>query len=163
MELRAERTEVKSGRFGKRRALEFPFAGHAVGIRGTPWARQWLEAREEVGLNADADGTLMPAPMPGGGFAARTLEADEAAAWLRELLLRAGRPLQEISKVGTHGIRATLLSWAAKSGMPPASRRLLGGHAKAKDKSVLEYSRDALAGPLRQLGGVISKVSAGEF
>ena len=44
--------------------------------------------------------------------------------------------------MGSHSLKATLLSWSAKAGMPMAARRILGGHAKAGDKAVAEYSRD---------------------
>ena len=60
-------------------------------------------------------------------------------------------------------MKATLLSWAAKFGLPPAIRRKLGGHAKPKEKSTIAYSRDELAGPLRQLKDVLEAVRLGRF
>ena len=59
-----------------------------------------------------------------------------------------------VDKVGvvansSHSSKATMLSWPAKSGAKMEGRRLLGGHAKPGQKVLLEYSRDALAGPLR--------------
>ena len=47
---------------------------------------------------------------------------------------------------------ATALSWAAKPRLGHGLRRLLGGHAKLGDLSMLEYSRDALAEPLEGVG-----------
>ena len=39
----------------------------------------------------------------------------------------------------------------------------MGGHAGSKDNSLLEYSRDALAGPLNELRHVFDKIQAGAF
>jgi len=47
--------------------------------------------------------------------------------------------------------------------MYTGSRRLLGYHVKPKDKSVLIYSRDALAKPLRELGAVLAAIRVGRF
>ena len=44
-----------------------------------------------------------------------------------------------------------------------AERRVLGGHALPGDVSILEYSRDALAGPLRALDRVIDQIKTGAF
>eukprot|EP00972_Heterocapsa_arctica_P075691 11164176-Heterocapsa_arctica.AAC.1 len=66
------------------------------------------------------------------------------SAIIRELLIAVGEPLHTQCAT-SHSCKATALSWAAKAGLRPGSRRLLGGHAKPKDLSMLEYSRDALA------------------
>ena len=55
-----------------------------------------------------------------------------------------------MTDVGAHSLKATALSWAAKADIPSDVRRFLGGHAIPKDKSMLEYGRDNLAGPLRE-------------
>jgi hypothetical protein len=55
------------------------------------------------------------------------------------------------------------LSWAAKAGMEKSDRRLLGGHAAQKDRSVLEYSRDALSSPLHKLGLLLDRIALGDF
>eukprot|EP00971_Amphidinium_carterae_P341592 6480467-Amphidinium_carterae.1 len=47
--------------------------------------------------------------------------------------------------------------------MSEGSRRLLGRHVKPKDRSVLVYSRDALARPLRELGEVLSHIGHDRF
>lgn len=60
-------------------------------------------------------------------------------------------------------MKATLLSWCAKAGLHVDVRMLLGYHAKPKDKSVLEYSRDAVAEPLRQLLNMLSAVRRRKF
>ena len=48
-------------------------------------------------------------------------------------------------------MKATALSWMAKAGLSEKARRMLGYHVKPKDKSLIIYSRDALAGFVEQL------------
>ncbi len=116
-----------------------------------------------MGLNADVDGALMLTPSGGDHFTSRRLSTTEGAIWLREVLIDGGVVPEEASAYGTHSLKATLLSWCAKAGMGKGPRRLLGGHAAHRDKSVLEYSRDALAEPLRQLGEILDKIAVGDF
>eukprot|EP00969_Alexandrium_andersonii_P322787 14261429-Alexandrium_andersonii.AAC.1 len=47
--------------------------------------------------------------------------------------------------------------------MRPSERRVLGYHSKPGDRSVLEYSRDELAAPLRSLMKVVDAVAVGDF
>ena len=54
-------------------------------------------------------------------------------------------------------------SWAAKGGLAMPIPRLLDHHVKHKDSSVVTYSRDAMAEPLRQLHGVLKSVADGSF
>jgi hypothetical protein len=65
--------------------------------------------------------------------------------------------------VGTHSLKACLLSWAAKAGLSPSDRKLLGNHISKADTSMVSYSRDALAGPLRALWRLLSAVMEGRF
>ena len=79
------------------------------------------------------------------------LTSADTSVWLRAILVKHGVPPAELVKVGSHSLKATLLSWATKSGLKMGIRRLLGCRAKGKEKSTVTYSRDALAEPLRQL------------
>jgi hypothetical protein len=106
---------------------------------------------------------LMPAILSNGFFHRRVMLPEEAVAIARSLLVRAGAPPSDVDDTGTHGAKATLLSWCAKWGVPKAERRLLGGHLKSKDQSVEAYSRDEYAKPLRSLYVVIQDVKDGRF
>ena len=55
------------------------------------------------------------------------------------------------------------MSWAAKFHILQSDRRVLGGHAKPKDFSVLEYSKDAMAGPLQKLEIMLRFIREGKF
>ena len=50
-----------------------------------------------------------------------------------------------------------------KAGLSRDNRRLLGGHAGPKDKSVIVYSRDSMAEPMRALEDLIVKIASDHF
>ncbi len=145
------------------RGLVLPAVGHATGLTGEPWAAEWLKMRRDAGMNAAADQCLMRAPLADGSFAACRIATADGILWMREVLADAGVSLEEAAAYGTHSCKATLLSWAAKAGMEKSDRRLLGGHAAQKDRSVLEYSRDALSSPLHKLGLLLDRIALGDF
>ena len=57
----------------------------------------------------------------------------------------------------------THLSWLAKAGVKHGTRRLLGGHAKVNDLTMLGYSRDEMAAPLEVMQQVLDAIAAGIF
>ena len=65
--------------------------------------------------------------------------------------------------MGAHSLKATTLSWMAKYMVPERVRRLMGYHVKPKDKSVLVYSRDALATGLEYLTRIINDIQQKKF
>ena len=101
---------------------------------------------------------LMPAPRAQGGWTTRPVDTDEAGVRLRQILSQAGVEAEALSNVGTHSLKATLLPWAGKAGLPANARRILGYHAVPKDRRVQEYSRDEVAEPLRLLGVLLEKI-----
>eukprot|EP00969_Alexandrium_andersonii_P053180 2337087-Alexandrium_andersonii.AAC.1 len=82
----------------------------------------------------------MAAPLAGGGWSQRPMTSTEGGLWLREILSKHGVDPVELANVGSHSLKCTLLSWAAKAGMRPSERRVLGYHSKPGDRSVLELS-----------------------
>jgi len=103
----------------------------------------------------------MPEVLAGWVSGAGRLKVDSAAVLLRQHLLikQDGAP----GGYGTHSAKATLLSWAAKAGVKRSLRKLLGYHADGRDQSMLEYSRDAVAEPMRELVRVLALVRSGAF
>jgi hypothetical protein len=156
-------TELKTGRGWARLRRALPLVGHARGCSDQPWAEGWLAARGRAGLDAGKDDTLMPVPLLGGGFGNSRLDSAEGVHWLRNCLPKFGVDNGALADFGTHSGKATLLSWMAKAGEAPDDRRLLGAHATPGDTSLLEYSRDALAGPLLRLHRVLRLVRRGDF
>ena len=101
-----------------------------------------------------ADGTLLPCNM---GTA-------RASSWLRALLARNDQVnADSLLAISTHSLKATLLSWAAKSGMDTLENTMLGYHSTGVNSSTLSYSRDAMAGPLRSLQHLIRSVRMQRF
>ena len=88
----------------------------------------------------------MPAPNGEGDPTVRPLSTSELGKWVRMILDRHGL-LHDEAKITSHSCKATLLSFLAKYGASIPDREILGGHTGCM-KSVLTYSRDALAAPL---------------
>lgn len=104
-----------------------------------------------LGLNAEEDECLLPEPLANGTFGQGRIESGQTTEWLKHILHKMGVTHAELCNVGSHSCKATLLALLAKIGATPDDRRILEGHANPGDKSVQEYSRDALAGPLDRL------------
>eukprot|EP00435_Cladocopium_sp_Y103_P051902 s1922_g16.t1 len=125
-----------------------------------------MQLREEkvVPHHADAQGAvpLLTTPAVNGGWSKVPLSVTAAAGWLRALLQ--GVEPEGPVRVGTHSCKASLLSMASKFNMSGHSRRILGYHtAGTKESSMLVYSRDAAAGPLRDLCNMLNIIKAGKF
>ena len=140
-----------------------PLVAHAFGVTGLPWASKWLEKRRVVGIDAATAQCLQPVILCDGSLGSARMSTGEVLRWDKWVLAKVGVEPEFVAVVGTHSAKSTLLSWAAKAGLRHGWRRLLGGHAAGKDKSMLEYSRDALAQPLRELEGLLEAVRIGKF
>ena len=92
---------------------------------------------------------------PARGWALKEADGATVVAWLRGALGN--------KAVGARPLKPTTLSWAAKFGLNRGDRRLLGYHAKPKDRSMTLYSRDELAAPLRSLGKGVAAIRDGNF
>ena len=72
-------------------------------------------------LYADDDLCLMPKPLADGTFAAGRIDPGQLTEWIRFILEKLEVPRSELSNVGSHSCKATLLSMAAKAGMGEGS------------------------------------------
>ena len=150
----------KTSRPGSRRAL--PITANAFGLRRAPWADAWLRGRAAAGLEAGAQGTLLPAAARAGWHSV-PLKTTEFASQLRALLLEMGFAAEELVGIGAHSLKVTCLSWAAKHGVDREERRMLGYHVKPGDRTLESYSRDSMATPLRSLDKVLAAISDSTF
>ena len=155
--------QTKTGGTRNKADLLFPALGLAKGISGVDWAAAWMLLREQHGLAAEQDMCLMPRPLADGTFAAGRAEPGAITEWIRFLLEKLDVPRGQLTNVGSHSCKATLLSMAAKAGMSRDMRRTLGAHAIPGDKSVDAYSRDNLAAPLRELAKLLRVIRQGQF
>jgi hypothetical protein len=155
---------VKGTRGAKKARLGLPVVGPRLGLAAEPWADAWLRVRLEIGRDAGVDQALFPAVAPGGAPAVGVGIASGQLNYLaRELFEHLGVNGDFAVAFTSHSCKATLLSWMAKAGESMEARRLLGGHARPGEKAPLEYSRDALAGPLRRATRLIMAVRLGIF
>jgi hypothetical protein len=106
---------------------------------------------------------LLPAPAAGGGWTSVPMKTVEFGVALRTLFLNGGFTAEALDAIGAHSLKTTTLSWMAKAGVDRDSRRALGYHVRADERSMEAYSRDSLAGPLRLLAKVIGDIQAKRF
>ena len=134
-----------------------PVVAPAVGVSGLAWAEEFLKLRHLAGLKAMPGMPFLPTPVVGGGWSRAKLATPEATVWLCEVLQKYSGT-SSLGNVGAHSLKATALSWMAKAMVHEKVRRLMGYHVKPKDKSVMIYSRDALAEGLETLTGIIERI-----
>ena len=155
--------QVKTGNTSEKADLAMPVVALSRGISDTAWGAAWLGLRAHLFLDAAEDECLMLEPLLGGSFGEGRIQAGQATTWLRHVLLKLGIPAEELTNVGSHSCKATILSITAKAGLSRDTRRTLGGHATPGDTSVDVYSRDALAAPLLEVGLLFTKIRARLF
>ena len=76
------------------------------------WVGHWMEAREHLGLGVSGDidiGSMVPLFDETGAWSGRPM------AWLRAVL---GKDFPEATRLSSHSLKATGLSWAASAGVP---------------------------------------------
>ena len=161
LEGHAERT--KTGLSLEKKTRLLPIAVPTISLLPRPWIPVWLDLRKKcLGDNLSSKSyPLLPSPAANGTWTRMPLSVTAGSQWLRSLLGETVRDGEV--QVGTHSCKASMLSWCAKHGINPSHRRILGYHCAGRDKSLLTYSRDGAAEPLRQLCKVISDVKTGSF
>ena len=134
------------------------------GVHRQSWGLSFIEAGKDVGidLTRGIKGPLLPAVGPGGEWLSRAVTSDETTTWLNLLITRV---LGEKCSDGltSHGLKATCLSWMAKSGYDDNTRLILGHHSLSGKRSLEAYSRDMQSAPLRHLDSCIKSVRDGHF
>ena len=73
-----------------------------------------------------------------------------------------GKDFPEATRLSSHSLKATGLSWAA-SGVPLDTRRLLAHHVHDGARSTETYSRDVLAPAARVFEEALLAIGAGDF
>ena len=126
------------------------------------WVECWLAVREQAKLVTGKGMPLLPNPAAGGGWTKVPITCEIAGDWLRALIKDVPGP-KALTRVATHSCKSSLLSMCAKYGMEPAARRLLGYHSAGRDKSMIVYSRDAMAWPVRLMEEMIDQIVARAF
>ena len=153
--------EHKTAARGAKKKL--PLVGLARGVSDTAWAEGWLAVRRASGLDAAADRCLQRVPGTTGWKKTR-MTTNIFNAWLATFW---GKALKEGPGGGlrltSRSMKVTLLAWGARYGIPAAERRMLGYHVEHKDRSMMAYSRDEVAAPLRKIAAMLADVRRGAF
>eukprot|EP00435_Cladocopium_sp_Y103_P014974 s3530_g3.t1 len=135
--------------------------GPATGVVGGNWLVQWWDLRKSLQAPLESGYPLLPAPNSAGEATVRPLSTKEFSIWIRMILSNA-ELLGPDAKLSSHSCKATLLSYLAKYGASIPDREILGGHA-SRLKSVITYSRDSVASPLRTLCTMLQMIRDGSF
>ena len=133
----------------------------AIGASAENWAQNWLVVRNMLQAPLHEDFPIMPAPNAAGEATKRPLTTKEVAEWIRLLLRRGGIAMGE-RRISSHSAKATILSYLAKYGAEISVREILGAHVSHL-QSVIRYSRDALAEPLRVMARMLADIRSGIF
>ena len=125
-----------------------PMVAPINGVNGKDWASPWMDRRRALGLTLPPSGLIMPAPDKSGDATQRPLESGECGKWLRRLLDHgAAGELQDERRISSHSLKCTMLSFAAKRGLPVPDRLMLGYHSSQMHMAMV-YSRDGAAASL---------------
>ncbi|CAE7243764.1 unnamed protein product, partial [Symbiodinium necroappetens] len=125
------------------------------------WGAFWIKHREATGISNHS--CLMPALAPSASWLQRPMTAGEGSMWLRELLHLASVS-GDLEAFTSHSLKATALSWSAKSGTMTYEERLTQGHhVHPKLGMALLYSRDAMAEITAKVGRIIRAIVSGGF
>ena len=120
----------------------------AHGVVDSDWIGCWMDARASVGIQEVHP--PMPAPSVEGKPTVRPLGTDECGSWLRLLLQLNPVASQNEVRITSHSCKCTILSYAAKRGLPHEERLVLGHHAH-QGRMADVYARDAEARPMRMM------------
>ena len=105
----------------------------------------------------------MPGLSASRNFLNRPMTAGEGTLWLRELLFIQGVD-EDLARYSSHSLKATCLSWSAKSCTMTYEERLTQGHhVSPKHGMALLYSREALTEILVKLARVVRAIVGNSF
>jgi len=151
---------TKTANTSEKKTRLLPVVAPVVPLGEVNWAEAWRDARDEAKF--DESFPLMPAPLFSGGWSKRPLTSAEIGRWLCSLLT-SENCMDEGANIGSHSCKASILSFLAKFGVEATVRGFLGYHVVPGDKSMLAYSRDAAAGPLRVQAEMLGHIVEGLF
>ncbi|CAL1152867.1 unnamed protein product, partial [Cladocopium goreaui] len=160
--LEALTSKHKSSR-GKEQQMELlPFTALGKITCDECWGQSWMDARQESHASTWNE-FLCSWSESAHLWVESRMSTAEATGWLRELLEPHAGP-DRARKLTVHGLKATLLSWAAKSTLFSADEQLaLGHHVHAQYRSAMIYSRDNQIGLCKKLHDMFGKIRDGLF
>ena len=160
--LEALTSKHKSSR-GKEQQMELlPFTALGNVTCLDSWGQEWVRSRSLCGADEWTQ-FLHSLSESAHSWVESKMSTAEATGWLRELL----EPHVGTARASTltvHGLKATLLSWAAKSTLFTADEQLaLGHHVSAQYRSAMIYSRDNQIVLCKKVHTMFAKLRDGSF
>ena len=135
--------------------VPLPVVATVNGVSGYMWAQRWLDARASFGIVCGTRRGFLPSPSLGGKWGESHMTTKDMGDILRNFVERFAPGSRDV-RFMAHSLKATALFWCSKFGLKLGVRRLVGSHKKKGDKSALNYSRDSLSAPLRDLDRVMA-------
>ena len=89
------------------------------------WGRVWLSKRSKAGLVFSQERPALPVLLTTGSFGNIPMRTGEATRWLREIFMQNGYLHSDLVNIGSHSLKATMLSWCAKYGVEREHRQIL--------------------------------------
>ena len=133
-----------------------PITAIVFSISGQPWIHHYIQARRHLQLQTS--GKLSSPLLPNkndDGLSQEPVTSSQTTKLLREVL--------QSDAVRSHSLKHTCLSFAAKNGLDPHVRKLLGYHLDRHEVTLATCSRDLLAESLRQLKTLLTEIQSGIF
>ena len=134
----------KGSKSAAKKSLLLPIVGSSAGVGSPSWVQSWWETRTLASLPVEGHlgAPLMPAPALHSDtqWSTRPLTSTEITAMLRSLL--------DDTRLTSHSLKTTCLSWCAKADVSREHRRILGRHTSAVVDADSIYSRDLMYGPV---------------
>ncbi|CAE7369201.1 unnamed protein product [Symbiodinium sp. CCMP2592] len=136
-----------------------PYVAISTGVSGYDWGDRWLTE----GLQWGGDFCLPSFSLRLGQWSTARMGSGEASAYLRDFLEAVNLPN---SKVGTHSLKTTLLTWASRSvriDFSEPERLHLGHHSAPGTRSMLVYSREAYSKLYAKVLAMFKTIEEGSF
>ena len=156
----------KTARCAVSKTILLPIVLPVIGVHGKVWAGQAKNAFEAVGLkfSGTIDGPLYRPPSNQAGMdnCTRGITSLEVTKFLRACF-EVGEVDTASSRVSSHSLKATTLSWVGKACIGPADQAILGRHSSAFTETSAIYSRDNAIRAVSRLQEVILAVHDRSF
>ena len=155
-------TDYKNSRISRATGKPYIILVPVYGLCGESWGRAFVKAAAANGVDLESlIGPMLLCPDASGQLTHRYPSSNEVTNWVNGILNRLIHDRQP--GFTSHGLKATMLSWASKAGVDEYDRHVLGGHSMKGRQVAATYARDILTGPVKKLEEVIASVRHGNF
>ncbi|CAE7323885.1 unnamed protein product, partial [Symbiodinium sp. CCMP2592] len=157
-------TSHKCASTGNPLGLELSLVAPERGVGQGLWAKAWVEVWRASGHPVATGSSSLPllqSPMLNGSWSGRRIPTGRFVSWISSIL-KSGDASMGVDLKG-HSCKHTALSWASKTDMSKDTCAILGHHSLKDRRSVVTYSRDIQAEPLRELCQMYCDIRCGRY